>query len=230
MNVLWAERKTTSFNTSCHAAEQQRADVRMRLAAPPRRLRPRVATRALGNEQQGTNRQMEDLAGLGGDFGARDATAQELESGFNEKSLGNYDTDHVVKIPTGIEDVTDLSRRSCVVLDASDAPCDEKLKLVYQKQVIDWKIRVVDGHEVLRREFRTEGKEKAKELVTRLETVAECEGQRLDCFVEGPGARVEIYSRAVNGLHQNDFIMAAKLDKLDLSDVVVKKKPTTFLI
>jgi 4a-hydroxytetrahydrobiopterin dehydratase len=48
--------------------------------------------------------------------------------------------------------------------------------------------------------------------------------------VEGPGVRVEIYSRAVNGLHQNDFIMAAKLDKLDLSDVVVKKKPTTFLI
>ncbi len=189
-----------------------------------------MATRALGNEQQGTNRRMEDLAGLGGDFGARDATAQELESGFNEKSLGNYDTDHVVKIPTGIEDVTDLSRRSCVVLDASDAPCEEKLKLVYQKQVIDWKIRVVDGHEVLRREFRTEGKEKAKELVTRLETVAECEGQRLDCHVEGPGARVEIYSRAVNGLHQNDFIMAAKLDKLDLSDVVVKKKPTTFLI
>lgn len=31
------------------------------------------------------------------DFGARDPTAGELGSNFSEKTLGNYDTDHIVK-------------------------------------------------------------------------------------------------------------------------------------
>ena len=42
--------------------------------------------------------------------------------------------------------------------------------------------------------------------------------------------RFELTSKAVGGLHQNDFVMAAKLDKIDVSDVVVKKKPQTFLV
>ena len=117
-----------------------------------------------------------------------------------------------------------------MVLDAGAAPIEERLKLVYQKQVLDWKIRVVDGHEVLRREFRTENEEKAKEVINRLETVAGCEGQKVDAYIEGPGVRIELWSRAVNGLHANDFITAAKLGAIDLSDVTVKKKPQTFLI
>ena len=31
------------------------------------------------------------------DFGARDATAGEMGSNFAEKTLGNYNTDHVIK-------------------------------------------------------------------------------------------------------------------------------------
>ena len=121
--------------------------------------------------------------------------------------------------------------RDCVLLDDSAVPVEESQKLVYQKQVADWKIRVVDGHEVLRREYNTDrDKDKAAEVVTRINTVAECEGQKVDSFVEGPGVRIELWSRAVNGLHANDFIMAAKIDNLDFSDVVIKKKPNTFLI
>jgi 4a-hydroxytetrahydrobiopterin dehydratase len=173
---------------------------------------------------------MEGLGGLGGDIGARDATAGEIESNFNAKSIGEADTEHMNKVPEGLEQFTALELRSCVVLDADAAPVEERLKLVYQKQVLDWKIRVVDGHEVLRREFRTENAEKAKEVINRLETVAGCEGQKVDSYIEGPGVRIELWSRAVNGLHANDFVMAAKLDKLDLSDVTIKKKPQTFLI
>ena len=118
-----------------------------------------------------------------------------------------------------------------MVLDETAVPVEETQKLVYQKQVADWKIRVVDGHEVLRREYDTgRDQDKATEVVTRINTIAECEGQKIDSFVEGPGVRIELWSRAVNGLHVNDFIMASKIDQLDLSDVVVKKKPKTFLI
>lgn len=190
-----------------------------------------AADKANFNVSGGVSRSSEELAGLGGDIGARDATAGELESGFNAKSLGEADTEHILKIPKGVEEFTALHLRDCVVLDADAQPTEERQKLVYQKQVIDWKIRVSDGHEVLRREYSTGGdKEKAAEVVTRLTTVAECEGQRIDSFIEGPGVRIELWSRAVNGLHLNDFVMAAKIDQLDLTDVTIKKKPNVFLI
>jgi 4a-hydroxytetrahydrobiopterin dehydratase len=206
------------------------ASSRPAASVPARFPRGGVAARALGNEKQGTSRRMEDLAGLGGDFGARDPTAGELESNFNAKCLGEADTEHFNKIPEGMEEFTALHTRSCVALSSDDSPCEERQALVYQKQVMDWKIRVVDGHEVLRREYRTEDTNKAEEVITRFTSVAEAEGKTIDTFIEGPGVRVEIYSKAVGGLHANDFILAAKLDQVDVTDVVIKKKPQTFLI
>lgn len=135
----------------------------------------------------GTTRRDEDLGGLGGDFGARDATAGELESNFNAKSTGEADTEHMLQVPAGVGEWTSLHLRSCVGLVAGDQPLEERQALVYQKQVIDWKIRKVDAALVLRREFRTETKEKAQEVVTRFTSVAESEGQQLRSFIEGPG-------------------------------------------
>ena len=173
----------------------------------------------------------ESVAGLGGDIGARDATPGEIESGFNAKSIGEADTEHMLKVPEGIREVTELVNRSCVALDGSEGTLDDEAqKLVYQKQVADWKIRMVDGHEVLRREYRTANADDAKEVINRLNTVAECESKTVDSFVEGPSVRIEIWSKAVNGLHINDFILAAKIDQLDLSDKVTKKPPNVFLI
>jgi 4a-hydroxytetrahydrobiopterin dehydratase len=212
----------------------------------------RAGENIIGN----TSARDESVAGLGGDIGARDATPGEIESGFNAKSIGEADTEHMLKVPEGIREVTELVNRSCVALDGSEGTLDDEAqKLVYQKQVADWKIRMVDGHEVLRREYRTANADDAKEVINRLNTVAvsffyissffylrmgnlsdvvvcsqECESKTVDSFVEGPGVRIEIWSKAVNGLHINDFILAAKIDQLDLSDKVTKKPPNVFLI
>ena len=40
----------------------------------------------------GTSKSQEDMGGLGGDIGARDPTAGEIESGFTSKVLGHADT------------------------------------------------------------------------------------------------------------------------------------------
>ena len=72
----------------------------------------------------------ESVAGVGGDIGARDATAGEIESNFNAKSIGEADTEHMNKVPEGLEQFTALELRSCVVLDADAAPIEERLKLL----------------------------------------------------------------------------------------------------
>ena len=129
----------------------------------------RAGENIIGN----TSARDESVAGLGGDIGARDATPGEIESGFNAKSIGEADTEHMLKVPEGIREVTELVNRSCVALDGSEGTLDDEAqKLVYQKQVADWKIRMVDGHEVLRREYRTANADDAKEVINRLNTVA----------------------------------------------------------
>ena len=53
----------------------------------------------------------EEMAGLGGDIGARDATAGEIESNFNAKSIGEADTEHILQVPTGVAQFTELAVR-----------------------------------------------------------------------------------------------------------------------
>mmetsp|Transcript_29384 Transcript_29384/g.72735 ORF Transcript_29384/g.72735 Transcript_29384/m.72735 type:complete len:249 (-) Transcript_29384:68-814(-) len=170
-------------------------------------------------------------AGLGGDIGARDATAGELESNFNSKSIGEADTEHMNKVPTQVEAMLALRNRNCCGNEDVTEVIPEKQCIVYSKQVLDWKIRKnEDGHEVLRREWRTADKELAAQVVSRVSAVCESEGQRVDTWVEGPGLRVELTTRKVKGLHVNNFIMAAKIEQLDMSDIVIKKKPNVFLM
>ena len=45
------------------------------------------------------------------DFGARDPTAGEIGSGFGNKSLGNFDTAHVIRC-TGKSRMSDVHRLS----------------------------------------------------------------------------------------------------------------------
>lgn len=47
--------------------------------------------------------------------------------------------------------------------------------------------------------------------------VAECEGHHPDLHLEGyRSVSIEIYTHAIGGLSENDFILAAKIDKLPI--------------
>lgn len=47
--------------------------------------------------------------------------------------------------------------------------------------------------------------------------VAECEGHHPDLHLEGyRSVAIEIYTHAIGGLSENDFILAAKIDKLPI--------------
>ena len=58
---------------------------------------------------------------VGGDIGARDPTSGELASNFNETSMGEADTDHMLRIPNAVREVVGLHKRSCVAVSESRA-------------------------------------------------------------------------------------------------------------
>lgn len=66
----------------------------------------------------------------------------------------------------------------------------------------------------------------ALELFQRVGEVAEAEQHHPDLHLEGwNNCTIDLWTHARSGLSENDFIVAAKIDQLDISDLLSKKQP-----
>ncbi|EIE23022.1 transcriptional coactivator/pterin dehydratase, partial [Coccomyxa subellipsoidea C-169] len=80
-------------------------------------------------------------------------------------------------------------------------------------------------HLLIRRTFRTKNFVKALELCNRFGEVAEAEGHHPDLHITGWNRlTVELTTHSRDGLTENDFIMAAKLNAVPKDDLLSKKK------
>ena len=52
------------------------------------------------------------------------------------------------------------------------------------------------------------------DFVNKIAALAESEGHHPDLFISYARLTVELYTHAIDGLSENDFILAAKIDKL----------------
>ncbi len=72
---------------------------------------------------------------------------------------------------------------------------------------------VLDGHH-LRRNYTFSDFTGALEFVNRVGALAEDNGHHPDLYLTWGKASIELYTHAVNGLTETDFILAAKIDQL----------------
>ena len=79
------------------------------------------------------------------------------------------------------------------------------------KEVKGWE--VVDSHH-LSKEYTFKKYLEAVQFVTQLAAIAEEQNHHPDIYLTWGKVRVEIYTHVVNGLSDNDFILAAKYDAL----------------
>ena len=86
----------------------------------------------------------------------------------------------------------------------------EELRL----QVPDWKL--VDRESILRleRTFRFRDFAEALSFTNRVGALAEAEGHHPAILTEWGQVTVTLWTHAIQGLHRNDFIMAAKIGSL----------------
>ncbi|HVF28003.1 MAG TPA: 4a-hydroxytetrahydrobiopterin dehydratase [Pyrinomonadaceae bacterium] len=82
----------------------------------------------------------------------------------------------------------------------------------FMKELPHWE--VVAEHR-LEREYRFTNFRDALRFVNRVGEVAEREGHHPDIAFGWGYAKVEIWTHAIDGLSESDFILAAKLDTLD---------------
>jgi len=77
-----------------------------------------------------------------------------------------------------------------------------------------WKIEQSGGHDQLVKTYRVSDFVQAVEMVNRITPVAEAEGHHPDLMVSWGRVRVELWTHAARGLTENDFVLAAKIDRL----------------
>ena len=85
-------------------------------------------------------------------------------------------------------------------------------------QVSDWSIHTRDAVNQLERLFRFENFEQALAFTNKVGALAESEGHHPALLTEWGKVTVTWWTHKIKGLHRNDFIMAAKTDRLFAAD------------
>jgi 4a-hydroxytetrahydrobiopterin dehydratase len=80
-------------------------------------------------------------------------------------------------------------------------------------QVPAWEVAEVEGVKRLRREFKFKDFKNAMDFAVKVGELAESEQHHPDLHVAWGKVGIETWTHKIHGLHQNDFILAAKIDE-----------------
>jgi 4a-hydroxytetrahydrobiopterin dehydratase len=109
---------------------------------------------------------------------------------------------------------TPLARRECIPCKESVAPLKGEQLRTYQDLLYgDWK--VVNEHH-LERVFRFKNFREALAYTNRVGELAEEQGHHPDLCLGWGRVQVTIYTHHIDGLHESDFVLAAKINNLPL--------------
>jgi 4a-hydroxytetrahydrobiopterin dehydratase len=84
--------------------------------------------------------------------------------------------------------------------------------LIHATRPPEWAL--MDGATRIERTFRFKNFSEAFAFVSRASELAEAEGHHPDISFGWGYATVSLRTKKIKGLHENDFIMAAKLDRI----------------
>jgi len=107
--------------------------------------------------------------------------------------------------------MSELASRNCVPCHGGVPRLTGAELDVYARQVADW--LVVDEHHLLRA-YKFNNFAAALAFVNRVGALAESEGHHPDISFGWGYAEIKIYTHAIDGLSESDFILAAKIDAL----------------
>jgi 4a-hydroxytetrahydrobiopterin dehydratase len=110
--------------------------------------------------------------------------------------------------------MTDLSQLKCVACRGGEPPLTEAQINEFLPQVSEWFVRDVDGMKRLERVFKLKNFIEAMAFTGKVAMIAEKEDHHPMLVTEWGKVTVQWWTHKIKGLHQNDFIMAAKTDQL----------------
>ena len=105
-----------------------------------------------------------------------------------------------------------LAEKSCTPCRGGIPPLSEHDAAAYHTQAPEW--HLLDQATRIERTYRFKNFRAAFGFVERAAELAEAEGHHPDITFGWGYATVSLRTKKIKGLHENDFIMAAKLDRI----------------
>jgi 4a-hydroxytetrahydrobiopterin dehydratase len=120
---------------------------------------------------------------------------------------------------------TGLAARDCVPCRGGVPALGRAVQKVLLAQIHrDW--RIVDAHH-LERDLRFPDFATALAFVNRVGALAESQGHHPDVDFGWGRVRISIWTHAIDGLTESDFVLAAKIDRLPLTARATGRRATT---
>jgi len=110
--------------------------------------------------------------------------------------------------------MTDLTSKHCEACQAGAPQATQEEIERYMPQIPDWQIVDVNGVNQLQRQYKFKNFAQALEFANKVGEIAEQEDHHPSLLVEYGKTTVTWYTHKIDGLHVNDFIMAARSDEL----------------
>ncbi|MDA2922379.1 4a-hydroxytetrahydrobiopterin dehydratase [Patescibacteria group bacterium AH-259-L07] len=107
---------------------------------------------------------------------------------------------------------TKFTQKHCVPCEGGVPPMSSEEAKRALGQVSGWKLI---GNTKIKKLFTFNNFKQAMKFVNSVAELAEREGHHPDIFITYNKVWFELTTHAINGLSENDFIMAAKIDQLD---------------
>jgi len=105
----------------------------------------------------------------------------------------------------------DLKDKRCIPCEGGTPPVSLEDLFEYKKQIHeDW--RVTDEGKKIKRDFTFPDFKEAMEFANKVAGVAEEEQHHPDISISYNKVVISLWTHAIGGLSENDFIMAAKID------------------
>ena len=108
-----------------------------------------------------------------------------------------------------------LANKSCIPCKGNIPGFDISEIHKYLKMVDGWKVES-DQSKIyyLIKEFNFKNFQESLNFVNKVSEIAEKEGHHPDIWFGWGYAKIKIFTHAIKGLHESDFILAAKVDKI----------------
>ncbi len=112
-----------------------------------------------------------------------------------------------------VQSSEELVRKKCVPCEGGIAALDRAQAEAQLKKLSGWQLS--QGGQRIRKDWVVKNFTAGIDFFDRVARLAEDEGHHPDLHLEGyRNASIEIWTHAIGGLSENDFILAAKIDKL----------------
>ena len=105
-----------------------------------------------------------------------------------------------------------LAEKTCTPCRGGVPPLDPEAARRYLAEARGWAL--IDDARRIEKRFRFKNFREALDFVARVGALAEAEGHHPDIAFGWGQATVSLQTKKIKGLHENDFIMAAKIDRL----------------